>query len=427
MSEPGSRRLSPGRMAIFAFIVVAVVLGALNWGVELLEKLDLVETHRPDDYVQHLDEPLFERRGDWYETTSYAEGFLVPGRFRVEKGERFRVFVLGASFAMGTPYTVQTHGEERPGGISTWLREELQARFGPDGYEVINAAAGAQTSHRVRRIAEEVLQFDPDLIFVATCNNEGPPKPDYVKEQLHQLAAYRLMARLLAPSPEADERPVFTPQVLPPERVREEFRENLQAIIGAADNAGVTVAVATLPVNLRYGGDGAPLPPEDMAGRHREAECVAKGRELVQSGENAAALEALASCDDVPDAARWMGLAYANLGRLDEAREALELSVELLPRNRCRPSLNVATREEAGRSDSAILVDLEEAARATSPGELPGDDLFIDYCHLNWRGYASMARVLTSRLVEEGVLPERTTPQPTFEEYADEVGIDVTL
>ncbi|MCO4770822.1 MAG: SGNH/GDSL hydrolase family protein [Deltaproteobacteria bacterium] len=398
-------------MIAFGLIATLLVLLGLNFGVEALEKLGLIETHRVDDYVQFLDEPLFRVEGDDYVTTDYAEGFLVPQRFARKKGDIYRVFVLGASFAMGTPYTVQSHGEERPGGIATWLREDFDRRLGAGNYEVINAAAGAQTSHRVRRIAEEVLQFEPDLLFVATCNNEGPPKPSYVREQLHQLGAYRLLTRLVAPPTEAEARPTFTPQMLAPERVRQEFEQNVAAILDAAGQQGVPVALGTLPLNLRYGGTGAPLPPGDEAGAHPEEPCVREGRQRFEAGDFEGALSALGACDgDVPDAARWTGLSLAALGRVEEARTALQLSIELLPRNRCRPSLNGVTRSLASERDWVHLIDLEAAAEASSPQGLPGPELFVDYCHLNWRGYHQMAAVLLERLEEVELVIATASP-----------------
>ena len=425
MTSPTERRrLKPLRLVLFALVATSLVLGGLNVGVEVLERRGVVETHRVDDHVQFLEEPLFRREGQDYVTTDYAQRFLVPQRFAVEKGDRFRVFLLGASFAMGTPYTSQSHGEERPGGMATWLREDLEARFGPGRFEVVNVAAGAQTSHRVARIADEVLKLAPDLLIVATCNNEGPPKPGYVREQLHQLGAYRLLAKLVAPPREAAERPVFTPQLMAPERVRGEFEENLHSMVDAASRADVPVALATLPLNLRYGGEGAPLPPGDAQGAHEEKPCVRKGRELYEEGDLDAALTALGECSgDIPDAARWTGLTLAALGRVSDAKTALELSVELLPRNRCRPSLNTVTRSLAASRDSVYLVDLERVAQEVSPQGLPGANLFVDYCHLNWRGYATMTQALTRDLESSGLLPPREGPPVDVEAVARSKGI----
>ncbi|MCP4867296.1 MAG: hypothetical protein GY898_01080 [Proteobacteria bacterium] len=126
---------------------------------------------------------------------------MVPNRFLRDKGEDgWRLFVTGGSFAMGTPYVDQVSRKQDEGGIATWLRRDLGPRA-PGPIEVINAAAGAQNSHRVSAIAEEVLNFDPDVVFVATCNNEGALPPGRVREQLHKLGGYRLLGRHLAPTP----------------------------------------------------------------------------------------------------------------------------------------------------------------------------------------------------------------------------------
>ena len=77
--------------------------------------------------------------------------------------------------------------------------------------------------------------------------------------------------------------------------------------------------------------------------------------------------------------------------------------------SRCRPSLNRLAREIAARHDHVHLVDLEAAAERASPRGVPGPELFIDSCHMTWRGYAVMAEEVRETLERTGVGPRWAT------------------
>ena len=408
--------LSRGRVVAFSLIMTLGALAAFNGAVELAERQGWIDTHRLDDRVQFIHSELFQRTDDGsLETTPYAESFLVPSRFAADKGDGWRMFVLGASFAMGTPYTHQGRGVEAPGGIASWVRANLQARHPDRRVEVVNVAAGAQTSYRVRRIAEEVVGLQPDVLFVATGNNEGPPIPSQLREGLHRLGGYRLLTRLILPEREAGDRPLYTPQLLSADTVREQYRENVTAILDAARERDVPVLLSTLPINLLYRGQGASVPEHlreqgILGSRRPPTECVQRGIDLVYAGKYDEALAALPECHgehDLVDAPRWIGLALLDAGEPELALQALEASVELRPRNRTRPSLNAIVRELAAERRGVTLVDLDQKARDLSPDGLPGDNLFVDYCHLHWPGYAHMAQEVLQTLRREHLDPGR--------------------
>ena len=165
-------------------------------------------------------------------------------------------------------------------------------------------------------------------------------------------------------------------------------------------------SLATLPINRLYIGDtdSTPLIPSHGNG-WGETVCIQEARSLIEQARFADAVAHLESCRDIPDALRWTGMAHARDAAYAEARAALDQSIELQPRNRCRPSFNAIVREEAAASDNTILVDLDEAAIATTGTGLVGDDLFLDFCHMNWRGYALMAEAITATLAQERLLP----------------------
>jgi len=450
------------RSVIFSILITVAVLAGLNFVVERLEAEGVVESHRVEDRMLYQEEPLFEWSDGRYQTTAYAADHLVTSSFSADKGSRWRMFLLGASFAQGTPYDCcDAEGRESFGGIATWLRAQYKHLFPSQEAEIVNVAAGGTSSHRVVSIAESVSRFEPNALVVASCNNEGVLSPGTVAEQLHKLGGYRALAKILAPTPDPAERHYFTPQHADADVVRKQFRGNLEKVVEITRKQGIPLMLATLPVNLRYRGfepgpviddqryasvtgpcasaveafhggrleqglehlkqcDGLPdiqswigLASLRM-GRFDEGRaeleklwgaCLADGVTRYFSGDYEEAIAGLTQCKDASEALRWIGLSRFELGQSEAAKADLEQATELNPRNRCRPSFNAIIRELAASSDHVHLVDLESAAEQASPQGIPGQELFVDYCHMNWRGYGLMAEALRAALEESGVGP----------------------
>ena len=440
----GQRERPPFRHIVYAVVVAVAFLWLLNFGIEVLESHDVLDTTRPDDVVHFVDEALFEvvtGTADllaWYEargipeaevlpavmhyprngpdpdpsrrylvTSAYAEKFMIPMVVPEDKGDSWRMLILGASFAMGTPYTHQQDGFERKGGMSSFLREGLAFRYPQDDIEVLNLAVGGQTSHRVARVAETLEDIDPDVVLIATCNNEGPPPPSELNERLHKLAGYRLLSRLLTAEVQRDDRFMHPRQLMDADSIERSFRANLEDIAASTRSLHVPVLLATMPVNYRYTNEHPPYAP-----------CIEPGVELIRAGRYEEALPVLVECQEVTEAARWMGSALFHLGRYEDAERALKMAVDLNPMTQCRPSLNQAIRDVADAHDHMHVVDLESAAAAMSPGGLPGEELFVDFCHMNWKGYGEMAHVVLATLQGKPFEPpgeQHLEPLPSVE------------
>ncbi len=448
------------RYVLYSLLVTAAALWALNAGVELLEHKGFIDTWRPDEAAVYVDDGLFEVRGKQVRTSRAAERKLSPSRFRGE-APGWRAFVLGGSFIWGLPWSEA--GVHDDGSLPFWLRKELGARHrGP--VEVINLAASGVPSHWVRRQASEALRFDPDVLIVASCNNEGGPEPSAVRQRLHQLGGYRLLSNLLQADVTTDRR---RSMVLPDPEVdalRQRFRANLEAVASEATAAGVPVLLATLPANFRYDRmefvpglpgivdeaqresgcavagymqayrrdfeaaertfagcrdvpevaqwlalralqTGRPAPqPNPLVDRW--GACVAGGIEAHYAGDHAAAIEHLSQCGgNAPEALRWIGLAQLDAGLLEEATTTLEQSIEVFPRVRCRPSFNRVVREVAAAHPGVHLVDLDAASRARAPDGLPGSEQFVDNNHMTWAALAHMADEFLAVLDAQGLAP----------------------
>lgn len=404
-------------VAISAVFTLSVLL-LLNRGVEWFAGKRHINTYQRDDMLEFVDEPLFALGKDgWYQTTPYAEQSIVRSRFRALKGNAWRVFMLGGSFMMGSPHTKEGAGGCQQGGIPSFLLADLKAMAPQRAIEVINAGAAAQNSNRVRLIAGQALEFSPDILVAAICNNEGALPPGIVTETLHRFAGVRLIRRLITPPVKLSERSYYTQQDSDTAGIREAFRANIRAILAKAAKKKVRVLLATLPVNLRYQGNdsGHMLPRYEDRGAPPDhpSPCLAKGVSLIKRGRTDEARSALGACEDA-GALRELGLLEYNSGSYDEAYRLLKQYTELVPRNRCRPSFNEIIREEAASFPNARLLDLEKEAEALSPHGIPGQELFIDYCHMTWLGYKMMEEAVLKALEHENWLPTSAGKRPSL-------------
>ena len=410
------------RKALYAALVTVVVLVAANAAISLLERGEVVDTRRLDDLVHHVDDALFaQREGAWH-TTPYAERGMLPSEAAVQRDpDRLRVVLTGGSFAMGTPYSHQRHGEERPGGMASWLRAAFAERLPEHPPELLNLAAGGQSSTRVVRILEQATRLQPDLVIVASCNNEGSITPNAIEEGLRQLAGVRFSSKLLRPGPSLAERPAYTPQSADYHSLQSRFEQNLARISGLAREHGFELLLCTLPVNLRYEGelpgklrarsDGrlVTVTNECKAGdcaHDTVAPCASQARTLMEHGDHDAARAQLEACDDL-ESVRLLGLMDHAQGAHDTARGLLNQYAELVPRGRCRPGLNRAVRTQAQADDNATIVDLDRHAAALSPDGIADPALFVDNCHLSWVGYGLMADRVLEIMEQRGLLPPR--------------------
>jgi len=204
-------------------------------------------------------------------------------------------------------------------------------------------------------------------------------------------------------------------QLMDGDSIERSFRANLEDIAESTGTLDVPVLLATLPVNYRYTNEHPPYAP-----------CIEPGVGLISAGRYEEALPVLAQCKEVTEAARWMGSALFHLGRYEDAERALKMAVDLDPMTQCRPSLNQAIRDVAAAHDHIHLVDLESAAASLSPGGLPGEELFVDFCHMNWKGYGEMAHVVLAALQGKSFEPKgepHLAPLQSVEEVGEKFGL----
>ncbi len=427
------------RKVLYAAVVTVVVLGTANLLIAQLERGEVIDTLRPDDVVHHIDDALITLNDGSWRTTAYAERGMLPLEIDAERvPERLRILLTGGSFAMGTPYSHQRHGEERPGGMAAWLRAELTARDPHHPPEVLNLAAGGQSSTRVVRILEQTAPLQPDVVIVASCNNEGSMTPNAIEEGLRTLAGVRFLSKLLRPGPDDETRPLYAPQDADWQSLQAIFERNLARVVQLTREQGAELLLCTLPINLRYqgwipgtlrapkeGGGLRPVARECKAGdcAHDTTEpCIDQAQALWDAGEVDAAQSLLDGCDDL-EGLRMLGLMEYERGEYASARRLLEQYTDLVPRGRCRPSLAQLIREQAAESSDTTLVDLDAHARSLSPDGIADPALFVDNCHMSWVGYRLMTDALLHALERRGLVPAATTDGVDRYEHATGLGL----
>ena len=94
-----------------------------------------------------------------------SEPFIFPAD---KSDDTYRIFILGASAAQGTPEPAFSFGRI--------LQEMLHDKYPTVNFEIINTAMTAINSHVVLQVAKDCARHDPDLFIVYLGNNEvtGP-------------------------------------------------------------------------------------------------------------------------------------------------------------------------------------------------------------------------------------------------------------
>jgi hypothetical protein len=405
---------------VFSLVPAAAFLLAATALLNFLEAHRFINTVRPDDRVASrpvwlVDQCRINGKKYWRTAPTRISG-MIDNVFPVEKDpDAFRVVVTGGSFAMGSPWVFQGgKGETGFGSIPDWIRAELTERYPSRRIEVINGGIGGGASPAVRFAVAEFAKVNPDLIVVATGNNEGYVATTFLNPTLHEWVFYRAMKKILLGNPAPEERSWFMPQDPDTVAIARKYEANIRGIVETARARRIPLVLATLPINLKWHGvvglHGSEPPLPDDAD-------IEAGLREVQLGHYETAIEHFLRSRNPGHAAWFIAVCEEKLGQFDAARESYKIHVQFNPSNRARPSYNEFVRGIA-RQDGVHLADLEKRLEALSPNGLPAPMWFVDYCHMTWQGYAEMGREIVRVIVADGLVPGaegEPLPPPTQE------------
>lgn len=389
---------------VFAAIPLIILLVAATVFLSSLEKQEVIQTESPDDVVLH--DPLHLLRKIQHENQDYWEfgdQGMVRGKVPVKKDNNtIRIVCVGGSFLMGFPYTLP--GMPNPGyaGIPHWLQLELAMRYPSRKIEVINLATSGQNSSRVFGILQGIPPLQPDLVLIATGNNEGNLAPTAFNKALHKWIVYRALKKTLLRPPTPAEREPFMPQDPDVQKIERNFQENIRRMIDFCQRQRLPLFLATVPINLRYFGSikdtyqgGLSEPADDP--------WLIKGREKMEQCELDKALKSFAESKSQAYALIYMAQCYDEQRQYDKASDLYRAHVQLNPLFRTRPSYNEYVRELADEG-GFHLIDLERQLEQRSEGGIPNIALFLDYCHFKWWGNQMMSRLVATALSDSDLI-----------------------
>ena len=337
--------------------------------------------------------------------------------FPVEKPPgRLRVFSLGGSASAGWPHPKREI-------YSAYLERALRAALPGQDLEVLNVGAHGFASYRIRRVFEDVLAFEPDLMILYSGNNEFFEARSYsAPSPLARLASRSRLASSLRGWMEPidsvsgrgrtraatrdflvsmlDRRP--HPLRSDPdqfEQVIEHYAFSIEAMLRAADEAGVPTLLLTVPVNLR---DWRPnVSASGLAGPpHTTWRAIYDdGMRLSRMGQDAEAEARLREALDLAPEYAETHFELARLlerqGRDGEAQTAYRAACDLdFSPWRALSRMNDVLRSLARSHPNTHLVDLDRAFLEAASRGLPGFDLFLDYVHPTKPGNRLIARLV---------------------------------
>lgn len=366
-----------------------------------------------------------------------AATFAVP-----KPAGTYRIFCLGGSTTLGYPYPAEI----------AWpasLERRLAMLPGQRQVEVINVGATSYGSARTLAVLRGILDYQPDLVIVATGDAEfvedsfraAVASPAPAVTWLHGLYLSRAVKTVL-PQPAAPMRLIdaedrsaagflFAPAVagtvyhVDParrSRVMTALEQNLRTMTGVAAQARVPLMLVTLPANIAsWPPDPADTLPADPALRRRWQQHVSAAEQLVAAGELPDGLAEYAAAarlwSDNATVCFEHGRLLLAAGQEDEARVMLMRAVELDPTPvRATAQINQTIREVAGQA-GAWLADPAAVFAALAPHGLPGEELILDYAHPTPRGHVEIARVVHQALASRK--PEWSTADAALEARID--------
>ena len=339
-------RMSLGKKALFALLSLALILVLVEIGLWAAGVQTLTNREDPTGGFSGL-VSVFRRDGDVYRTRQFEKPTFNDESFLVRKSPNgLRLFCLGGSSAFGFPWDGRV--------AFPAILEQVLARAHPNRHvEAVNVAGISYAMHRLRIVANEIVNYEPDIVVIYSGHNEFI-EPAYFnklkrrspqRNRLTHLAAHwRLyslahswrrqsdepstLAKRLDMFVERDEAVVYTEQQK--SEIVAQFRQNLRRLIQMVQARGVTVVVATVPCNLRQWQPQKSMPGATLNHDQRLAWAsnLTSAQQKLKTGQAAEAVTALRRALAVTPyhahAHYMLAKAYESLHMWDDARQSYQ-------------------------------------------------------------------------------------------------------
>lgn len=338
---------------------------------------------------------------------------VAPTPFLKKKGNNtYRIFVLGGSSTEGFPYNFYN-------SFSARMKQKFDLETQGIKFEVINLGITAVNSYVVWDLRKRISDFEPDAIVLYTGHNEyygsfGVGSKQFqlgenrwIKRliiNLKDFHLYQWIESLISPSNQPQTDRTMMSLVVKDSQIEygsetfksglSQFEANIFDFIKFFENRDTDIYIGSIASNLR---DQEPL------------------------GENGESIEVFKVAQK----------ALSN-GNIDSALVKFKLAKDLDEiRFRAPTELNNIIASIAKRTNSNF-VDIEQIAIESSDEGIPGNDLFIDHLHPNWKmnsliGEAFFDTIIKKSVISKYYLPNELSKRPQlsdFEEAYASIAID---
>ena len=400
--------------------------------------------------------PLFELDKDTgiYRTARNRGRFFNTQEFAQDKPTNtFRTFALGGSTVRGRPY-------ETDSSFPEWLRIELAGRNPESKFESINCGGLSYASYRLVPIVREVLNYDPDLIVVATGHNEFLEDRTYesikdrsglsawLEDKAHSLRTVTFARSLIkgdqngTNAKQADDgRTVLKGDVDAKldqasgyasyhydkewrARVVDHFDISLRKMVELCNDADVPIVFVRMSSNLR---DCPPFKSEhapDVSAAD-EQQWQKEFALADRAKKPADALQHYRKCESIAEEHALLAFRIARtLDRLNRADEAAEYYLKAREWDICPLRLTEPLDQAllaVTKDTQTPLVDIRSEIESRAMDGIPGNDWFMDHVHPNITAHQRIGQLLAEKLIEMKVVKDNPdwTPSVRRRTYHD--------
>jgi len=376
-----------------------------------------------------------------------TDPFVFPAS---KSNDTYRIFVMGASAAAGTPDGAFCFGRI--------LQVMLRLQYPKTNFEVITPAMPAINSHVVLEIADDCTRYQSDMFIIYLGNNEvvGPYGAGTVFSPLSSnlflirlgivLKAAKLgqlITNLLESAGAGDDPKIWSGlEMFLEKQVRADstnlgivyrhFQRNLQDIRRLACENGINIIFCMVPTNLKDNPPFASLHRPNLTDAERKSwdELYQQGVKYETDGNYAEAVELYLKTAEIDSCYAnlqfRLGRCYWAMGEYEKSKERYIQARELdTLRFRADKQINEIIRNIAcdRAAEGVYLLDAVRTFEKNSPHEIAGEELFLEHVHMNFKGNYLLAKAIFEQA--EKILPERIKlnkaderPFPTEEECA---------
>ncbi|MEM6842448.1 MAG: SGNH/GDSL hydrolase family protein [Bacteroidota bacterium] len=363
-----------------------------------------------EDYADHwvmnlqVSEKYFLEQAN--ATVGYQEAFPME-----KDSNAFRIFVLGASTAVGYPYLYN-------GSFHRWLQYRLNRTFPDKNIEIINLALTAVNSYTVLDFAQQLIDYEPDAVLIYAGHNEYygalgvgstttiSSNPTLVRLAL-ELREYRIVQLITSALN------LFKPSVLEPDLQEnlmkrmtaeqaiaynsdlyqkgiQQYQENMTAALSFLSEQGISTFVSTLVSNKKD------LPPfiSDSTLEKSAQDYYELGKTAYNQQDFALAKQ-----------------------HFVQAKELDQL------RFRAPEAMNDIIRQLAEQLSEVYLVDAQERLQAFVPNGIIGQEVLLEHVHPNLLGYSLLADAFYQTLRAEDMISEDWQQASTWQQAHHEMPI----